>query len=140
LGISGDRVHPLARVLLVVNVYVAMTSPRPYRPPVGTYDAIYCLLQSAHNKLMDSHIVRHLLDVLSLFPVGTIVELNTREIARVVGSNEGAYTRPVVSVLTDADHLSKPPRLVDLLDAEDLEITRIVGPGEYPGLNVFDGF
>ncbi len=139
-GLSGDQIYPLAKVLAVVNVYIAIISPRPYRPAHAAYDAVYTLLQSAHHRLLEREVVKALLGVLSLFPVGTLVELNTGEIARVVGTNAGAYTRPAISVITNTDREVQPPRMIDLLTTDDLEIVRIVEPDELPEIDVMYGF
>jgi HD-GYP domain-containing protein (c-di-GMP phosphodiesterase class II) len=35
LGLKGDEIHPWARVLRILDSYEAMTSLRPWRPPIG---------------------------------------------------------------------------------------------------------
>lgn len=140
-GLSGNQIHPLAKILAVINVYVAMLSARPYRQALTTYDAIFFLLHNAYYNLLDRNIVKTLLDVLSLFPIGTLVELKTGEIARVVSANEEAYTRPVVSLIYDANR--KPLStscFIDLLHTDGAEIVRIVPPDEFPQLQMDDGF
>ena len=61
-----------------------------------------CLLRMAQAKSVDSKVVRALLHVLSLFPVGSYVALSDGSTARVLRSNREEYTRPIVQKLKDA--------------------------------------
>jgi HD-GYP domain-containing protein (c-di-GMP phosphodiesterase class II) len=40
LGLQGDKIHPWARVLRMLDSYEAMTSLRPWRPPIGARQAL----------------------------------------------------------------------------------------------------
>jgi putative nucleotidyltransferase with HDIG domain len=40
LGLQGDEIHPWARVLRMLDSYEAMTSLRPWRPPIGERQAL----------------------------------------------------------------------------------------------------
>ena len=139
-GVSGDRISPAARILCVVDQYVAMTSARPYRPPMNSYDVTYTLLQQAHHGAIDRDVVRALLQSLSLFPIGTLVELSSGEIAKVISTNERAYTRPVVAVLYDSEGNRMPRRHLDLLESGTVEVSRIVEPSDFPDVDFLDGF
>lgn len=130
-GLSGQAVDSSTRILSAANVYVALTSRRPYRPAWGTYDAVFFMIQAANQGNLDKNVVRTLLSVLSLFPVGTLVEMSTGEIARVVSTNEHAYTRPVVSILFDARGKQRKPLLIDLVSDTDYEIAGIADPETY---------
>ncbi|MDW7652259.1 MAG: HD domain-containing protein [Bacillota bacterium] len=43
-GLTGEQVHPLAKILAVADAYEAMTSDRPYRRALSYYEAIKRLL------------------------------------------------------------------------------------------------
>jgi HD-GYP domain-containing protein (c-di-GMP phosphodiesterase class II) len=40
LGLQGDEIHPWAKVLKMLDSYEAMTSLRPWRPPIGERQAL----------------------------------------------------------------------------------------------------
>jgi putative nucleotidyltransferase with HDIG domain len=40
LGLQGDEIHPWAKVLRMLDSYEAMTSLRPWRPPIGERQAL----------------------------------------------------------------------------------------------------
>lgn len=101
--LQGRRIHPLARVAAVADSYIAMVSTRPHRGGQLPGDVVVELLKSARNGLLDPLAVRALLYTVSLFPIGSIVELSDGCIARVSRGNRHEYTRPVVELLRTAD-------------------------------------
>ncbi len=100
-GRTHNQIHPFARILNVADAYIAMTSERPYRAPLMPYATMECLLRMAQSKTVDPKVVRALLHVLSLFPVGSFVALSDGSSARVLRSNRAEYTRPIVQKLQD---------------------------------------
>ena len=51
---------------------------------------------------LDRTVIRALLDCMSLFPVGSLVELDAGVRARVVRTNRGDHTRPIVVEVDNA--------------------------------------
>ncbi|MAG93030.1 MAG: hypothetical protein CMJ48_04705 [Planctomycetaceae bacterium] len=102
-GRSGNAIHQFARILQVADSYVAMTSPRPYRAPLMPYAAMECLVRQAREKIVDANAVRALLQVLSLFPIGSFVTLSDGSVGRVIRRNGELYTEPIVQLMQDAE-------------------------------------
>lgn len=131
-GLAGSQTLAQARILTTINSYVAMISPRPYRIALEPYDAVIALISSTYHKQLDRDVTKALLDVLSVCPIGMYVKLSTGEIASVKSANKDTYTRPVVSVLYDADQQRlATPRLLDLAYSES-EIVEILSSDEIP--------
>ena len=117
-------IHPYARLVSAVDTYVAMTSHRPYRQSRTPYEAMVELLREGRNDRYDRTVLRRMLDTISLFPVGSLVELSDGTRARVLRANPGSHTQPTVVPLgpagdesdTELD-LSRPgaPRVVKAL-------------------------
>lgn len=122
----GSQIHPLAKVAMVVDSYVGMTSPRPHRPAMLPYGAMQELLKLAKSGKFDTAAVRGFLHTVSLFPVGSFVELSDGRIGIVVRSNRESYTRPVV----DAWQRLVPLKIetVNLLAHQELEVTQAIPP------------
>ena len=120
-GRLKNRIHPGARILQVADIYLALTSPRPYRKPLMPYAAIECLLRQAKENLVDVEVVRALLHVVSLFPIGSHVMLSDGSTARVLRRNGNNYTSPIVQIIKDASG-----DLTDLLDE-----TQIIDPSQH---------
>lgn len=124
-------IHPFARVLNVADAYVAMTSPRPDRTAVLPYTAMEILLKQARQMKVDREVVRALLHVLSLFPIGSYVALSDGSVCRVIRSNGPQFTRPIVCRITDSEGKPVSPdsesAILDLTE-ESLEIVQALPP------------
>ncbi len=101
-GLKRLAIHPCARILHVADVYLALTSARPFRKALMPYVAVECLLLQATGGLVDVDIVRGLLHVVSLFPVGSKVKMSDGSVARVVRRNGNNYSSPIVQIIQDS--------------------------------------
>jgi HD-GYP domain-containing protein (c-di-GMP phosphodiesterase class II) len=114
-------IHPFARIVAIADVYAAMSQARPYRGPIGPHEAIkQILMQGCHNRL-DRSMIRPFLDRMSVFPIGTRVQLDNGMFCRVVRANPALHTRPVV--VEDKDAVRGT--LIDLSAHDDLDIVRV---------------
>jgi len=102
-GRKRSSIHPGARILHVADVYLALTSPRPFRKPLMPYAAVECLLRQAKANQADVDVVRALLHVVSLFPIGSHVMLSDGSTARVLRRNGINYSSPIVQIIQDED-------------------------------------
>lgn len=122
---TEPNIHLFARILHVADDYVTLTTPMGWRPAVMPYAAIAGMLQQAHGRAADPTVLRALLRVLSLFPIGSAVQLSDGSEAVVIRSNGDRYTKPIVRQTTDADGKTvpetSPDAILNLADC-DLEI------------------
>ena len=132
-------IHKLAQVVAVADAYDALTSDRPWRKAFPPYNAMEQLIKEASTGKFDGEIVRALLGYLSLFPIGSLVKLNSGDTAKVVHSNVEAMDRPVVSLILD-EHGNpyKTQRSVDLLKTPELKVDSIAGKDMF--IELSDGF
>lgn len=120
---NARQIHQLAKIAAVSDVYLALVSNRPYRPGRLPYDAMETLLHEARKGLYDADVIRCLLETVSLFPIGSYVELSDSRVARVLRSNRENYTRPVVETWFPGQ-FQAPSQLVDLSQETDLNVVR----------------
>ena len=78
-----------------------MTTPKAYRAAFTPYAAMENLLKRAKECSVDPMVVRSFLQVLSLFPIGSFVELNDGRVARVLRRSGNHYLLPVVQIQFD---------------------------------------
>ena len=126
---TANQIHYLAKVAAVADVFVALVSPRPYRAGLLHYHAMEQILHGARKGLYDTSVVRALLHTVSLFPIGSCVEISDGRIGKVVRSNRDAYTSPIIEVRGTApsDGESECPlEIIDLRDDRALTIVRVV--------------
>src|SRR5205085_4125805 len=100
----------------------ALTSNRPFRPALMSYAAMECLLKQAQQKLMDPNVVRSLLHVLSLFPVGSFLRFTDGSVGRVLRRNGNQYMQPIVQLLHDRQgnrcELEDASTIINLAESE----------------------
>ncbi len=119
---TGPQIHQFARIVAAADAYTAMTRPRPHRPAMLPYEAAKHVLFAGSQAKLDNRIVRAFLDTVSLFPVGSFVELSNGVNARVVRAIPGSHTRPVVEIL---DRAGQPTgEIIELAKEEDLKVIR----------------
>lgn len=106
-----------SKIVRICDTFDAMTTQRPYRNKVySPYDAMRYLLSEAGRKF-DSMLVKAMATVLGIFPVGTVVKLNTGEIAIVLSRSRisADLDRPIVRVVADSKGRRKSdPIILDL--------------------------
>jgi HD-GYP domain-containing protein (c-di-GMP phosphodiesterase class II) len=134
-GLRATQITSLARLLAVCDTYVALCSPRPYRPARETRTALTDTLLLAEQGMLDRQHAERLLQ-LSFYPVGSAVELADGSVGVVVATHLGRRdlnlpARPVVAVLTNADGQPLPaPQHLDLAQCEGHNIVRSLHPAE----------
>lgn len=124
----GSQIHPLARIASVCDVYVALTSDRPHRDAYLPYFAVEQILEQTKKGKFDPRVIRGLLQTVSLFPLGSYVELNDGRIANVLRTNPDHFGKPVITIMCDTNLLPIEPVVVSMADDDTLEISRALGP------------
>ena len=100
------RSEPLSlfgRILTIVDVFDAITSHRIYRTEAISPDQALSMMSESAGKDFDPILLKAFINMLGVYPVGTLVELNTREIGLVSENPEqsdGAH--PLVTILIPA--------------------------------------
>ncbi len=122
-GLSHEDIHKYARIAAIADLYDAITSDRPYRKAYLPHEAYELILGSMGTKL-DPQLTGVFLENIALYPVGSIVQLDTGEIGVVINVLPKLQARPVVRVIANSDGqpLEGPERLVDLTQ----ELTRFI--------------
>jgi HD-GYP domain-containing protein (c-di-GMP phosphodiesterase class II) len=97
------RLHVFSRIVAVADAYDALTTHRPWRAGFSPDEALRMLSKEAGTRF-DPMIVRVLVNVMGLYPLGTVVVLDTGEVAVVYhNSNDPRlFEKPWVKVVKDA--------------------------------------
>ncbi len=128
-GYKADRIHDLAKVACVADVYVALVSPRPHRPGLVPYHAVKKILHDAKAGLFDPDVIRALLKAVSLFPIGTYVALSDGRVGKVIRACPTDYYRPIIEAWS-RDEPAANRAVVDLSRHDSLRITNTLArPG-----------
>ncbi len=122
---QGKRtLQEIVELFGLVDFFEAVTHYRPQRGPVTPHQGIKMLMEGKY-EYFSPNLLKTFVNVFSLFPVFSVVRLNTGEIGQVVKSNLDLILRPVVKVLLDkhGQPLSQKKE-VDLSEEKNLFITK----------------
>lgn len=122
-GLSGSNIAYSARIVGLLSMFEALIHYRPYRDRLLPRDAIRELINH-HKKAFDPKILKALIESISLYPVGTYVQLNSGDVGLVIQVHLRLPLRPVVRIMLDSQGDSIPPREVDLQAQPNLMVQR----------------
>lgn len=126
-GATGpDRVALSAQLVSLCDLYEALTHGWEGHPHVPAHLAFKTLL-SFKNRF-ESSIVKRLIENISPFPLGTLIQLADGRVACVVGINPGMITRPLVEVWLQSDGSAQDPTVV--VDLSQELLTGIAGAAD----------
>jgi len=119
-----DEIIEYAQIVGLSDVYEAMIHSRPYRAKHSPPEVIRSLLDKKFS--FAYKLIKALIERVGIFPVGTFVMLNTKEIAQVLKGNTESPLRPKVQISFDAaGRRLNEPRQIDLADNPTIYISGI---------------
>jgi len=124
IKLEGE-LHPYSRIVEIADVFDALTSDRAYRRAFLPDRAMEILL-AGRGTHVDDRLMKLFVTVAGIFPVGTLVELDTRELAVVTDAEAGHIFRPKVKILRDHQGQTCQPFFVDLSAKQDGSYDRII--------------
>jgi len=132
-GRRREQIHPGAGILHVADAYSALTLPRPFRLALTPYAAVECLVRNAKDRTVDPDVVRALLNVISLFPIGSYVILNDTSMGRVIRRNGTQFSAPIVELVRRSDGTRVDPAHESLIVNTAHDDRKIVRAMPTPG-------
>jgi len=120
-GLAGKHITIYGKMSAIADTYAAITKKRPYAEPASPHGALQ-MLSNWSGTQFQADMVEQFIQSIGVFPVGSLVELSTGEVAVVVTHNKQKRLRPKVLVVTDPDKtLLKHPSVKDLIyDVSDV--------------------
>ena len=114
-ALKGEEISTLGGMAGLVDTYAAMISARPYAQPKSVQQALHDLY-AARNQNFKAELVEEFIQCVGVFPVGSLVELNTAEVAVVVSQNRSRRLKPRVMLVLDSSRQSfEKPVMFDLI-------------------------
>lgn len=98
--VKGVELSEMSRIISIVDTYEAITKSRSYREGKDSYEAMKSVLGEGSKKL-DPEILKVFLSMMSIYPVGSYVQLNTNAIAKVTSADPVSPFRPTVKIVMD---------------------------------------
>lgn len=128
--IKGAEMSEGSKVASIVDSYTAIIETKPYRKSRLPYEAMKELLTLGIYRY-DPVYMKAFLDMLAIYPLGSIVELSDGTHGMVAWPVKGKPMRPVLLVLKNAQGARPPkPEFIHLLYKTDKYISRAKTPEE----------
>ena len=125
-GLVGNQISQNSAIVGLADMYDALTADRVYRNAYLPHEA-FEMLAASGDFLFEFDIVKAFLHHIAAYPIGSLVKLNTGEIAVVVQNRPGFSLRPKLKILFLAN--SQPctaQKEIDLAKVHNLTITHVL--------------
>jgi len=135
IGLKGGEISHVGQMAAIVDVYDAITAERVYHQPMTPAEALR-KLQEWSRFHFNEELVAHFICSLGIYPVRTVVSLESGLVGIVVEQNPADLIRPILLVVYDTRQVAalRPYRL-DLAKSESDRILSYEAPEKY-GIDV----
>ena len=134
---SARRVSLFGRITTISDCYDALTSARVYnRGPIVPDKALSFMMKKS-DTAFDPLLLKIFVNVVGIYPVGTIVLLNTQELAVVVRANANPVNihKPCIKLITDSHGNETDGETIDLSWESKIAIVQSIDHRKY-GIDV----
>ncbi|MDH3219033.1 MAG: HD-GYP domain-containing protein [Gammaproteobacteria bacterium] len=136
-GLKGDEIPIFGKIAGIVDCYDALISDRVYAAAISPHDAVRKLYDWS-NIDFQRELVEQFIQVIGIYPVGTIVELSDGRVGAIVAHHRVWKLRPKILLILDKNKQPYPDfKIIDTYevetgeDDEPLNIIKSVEPGLY---------
>ncbi|HEY8554895.1 MAG TPA: HD-GYP domain-containing protein [Burkholderiales bacterium] len=135
-GLRGDDIGLFGMIGGIVDCYDAVTSDRAYRAGLSAHAALK-QLYDLRGRDFHPGLVEQFIQCMGIYPIGSVVELNTGEVGVVIAMNRVRRLKPRVTLVLNPRCVPyAPPITVDLMhrqgpDGRPCDIERVLEPGAY---------
>ena len=124
-GLKGDRIPLLGKIASLVTFYDETTNPRGQQHSISPSRAV-ARLYEVRDDLFQSDLVIEFIRAIGLYPTGTLIQLNTGEVAVVVEQNFERRLKPKIMIVLDRTKKRlDPPYFLDLAADEKASINNM---------------
>lgn len=128
---AGDGIDLFARIASIADIYDAMTTDRVYRSKIVPSEVLK-LLYLKRDCYFGPGLVEKFIHCIGIYPIGSLVELNTGEICLIRSIDREHLLQPVVVAVLDGDKRPyRVPFIVDLNEDGSRCITGAADPDRY---------
>lgn len=114
LGLKGETISQMGKMAAICDVYDAITSNRVYHKGLAPHEALRKIFEWSKFHF-DPVLVQQFLRTIGIYPIGTLVMLESGRLAIVVEQGEGSLLQPTVKAIFDSRRQCYiEPVLIDL--------------------------
>jgi HD-GYP domain-containing protein (c-di-GMP phosphodiesterase class II) len=113
-GLAGEAISEAGRAAAIIDVYDALTSERCYHKGITPPAALRKIYEWGQHHF-DPEMVRAFIKCIGIYPVGTLVSLESGKLGVVIDQNDDDLTKPVVrAFFSSRRQCYIPPEIIDL--------------------------
>jgi HD-GYP domain-containing protein (c-di-GMP phosphodiesterase class II) len=130
---KGPEITLGARIVSAADAFEAMVSEKPYRNSIIGYQAMKNIL-SDNSSRFDPEVLKAFVKVMGIYPIGSIIRLNTGAVGRVIEVKGEAPLRPKIQIMIDEKGREIQPqegKIIELLSEKNLFITQALNSREF---------
>lgn len=138
-GLKFEQIGLAAEMAGLVDAFCAMLKNKPYRNALGHQGALE-EIYNQRNRQFNPALMEQFVQCVGLYPIGTLVELESGEVGIVIQQNRVQRSRPRILMLLDRNKEAVPGyKVLDLRDesAAKLRVAKSLPPESY-GLSADD--
>lgn len=99
-GLKREEIHPYAGIVAIADRYDALINDSPRRRAMPVYEAL-AIITCAAGTSFDPEIVDNFVKNIAVYPIGSMVHLNNKQVGVVVDFSRENKTKPVVRIIMD---------------------------------------
>ena len=117
LGMMGSQIPMVGKVAGIADYYEALINPiNKDQRALCSHEASQ-LLFSLRDTKFQGDLVEEFIKAIGIYPTGSVVELNSKEMAIIIESKPNARLHPKILLITDSDKKQLPkPKVIDLTE------------------------
>ena len=129
--LKSDKISKFAKILSIADAIESQIAFRSYREKRSSYNAIKEILKNTNNSF-DNTYLEAFINAFSIYPPGTLVQMNNNSIGTVFSVVPYFPLKPQVKIIIDefGDKITKD-LIKDLSNEKDLFIVRVLNDEEY---------
>lgn len=124
LGLTGDKISPLAKIVTITDRYDNLLNGRK-ESRLTPHDALKALY--AERSAMEGKFLAAFIKAMGVYPAGTVVELSNGQMGMVIAVNPKRAARPTV-LMYHPEVPKNEALMVDLAIEEELEVVKALKP------------
>ena len=129
-GLKEDQITEAGKMSSIVDIYDALTSVRAYKEAWEPTETLKKMMSWCPDQL-DRALLKKFIKTLGIYPVGSLVELESGKVGLVIEQNENLL-RPVLKVIFDViQHQYTVVHELNLLNELDETVVQTIAPEKY---------
>lgn len=132
-----EGINLCSRIVTIADIYDSMTSGRVYTKTPLTPDEALRRMLAEEGKTFDPVLLKVFINMLGIYPVGSVVILDTGEVGVVMKANPVELSRPEVALIADRTGKKEKIEIMDLTKADETTgkytrtILKTIDPRQY---------